>query len=77
MDDGTVVLTQAAVVERRREVLGPTASTLVQPDDIESRAIGFCGNAAHIVRLAAAFQAVHEYHGRAGGAVWLPVAEAE
>ena len=77
MDDGSIVLTQAAVVERRCQVLGPAASTLVHPDDIESRAIGFGGDAAHIVRLAAAFQAVHEYHGLACCAVWLPMAEAE
>ena len=77
MDDGSIVLTQAAVVERRRQVFGPAAGSLVHPDDIESRAIGFRGDAAHIVRLAAAFQAMHEDHGLACGAVWLPVAEAE
>ena len=77
MDNGSIVLTQAAVVERRGQVFGPAASTLVQPDNIESCAIGFRGYASHIVRLAAAFQAMHEYHGLAGCAVWLPVAEAE
>ncbi len=77
MDDGSIVLTQAAVVERRRQVLGPATGPLVHPDDIESRAIGFRGDAAHIVRLAAAFKSVHEYHGLACCAGWLPVAEAE
>jgi hypothetical protein len=77
MDDGSIVLTQAAVVERRRQVLGPATGPLIHPDDIESSAIGFRCDAAHIVRLAAAFKAVHEYHGLACCAVWLPVAEAE
>jgi len=50
---------------------------LIHPDDIESRAISFRGDATHIVRLAAAFKAVHEHYGLACCAVWLPVAEAE
>jgi len=77
MNDGSIVLTQAAVVERRRQVLGPATGPLVHPDDIESGAIGFRGDATHIVRFAAAFKAVHEHYGLACCAVWLPVAEAE
>src|SRR5262245_49682584 len=73
MDDSSIVLTQAAVVERRRQVLGSSTRTLVHSDHIEARTIGFRGDAAHIVRLAAAFKAVHEHHGLAGCAVWLPV----
>jgi hypothetical protein len=77
MNDGSKVLTQAAVVKRRREVFGSAARPLVHPDDIESRTISFRSNATHIVRLAAAFKAMHEDHGPACRAVWLPVAEAE
>jgi hypothetical protein len=77
MNDGSIVLTQAAVVERRREVFGSAARPLVHPDDIESRPIGLRGDTAHIVRVAAAFKTVHEDYGPACGAVWLPMAEAE
>jgi len=58
-------------------VLGSATGPLVHPDDIESRAIGFRGDAAHVVRLATAFKTMYEYHGLACGAVWLPVTEAE
>ena len=55
----------------------PATRSLVHTDGIESCAIGFRCDAAHIVRLAAAFEAVQEYDGRRGRPVWLPVAEAE
>lgn len=77
MDDSLVVLTQAAAVERRCEVFDPATGSLVHSDDIKSRAIGFRGDAAHIVRLTAAFKAVHQYNGLARCAMRLPVAEAE
>src|ERR1043165_2870515 len=77
MNDSSIVLTQAAIVERRREVFGSAARPLVHPDDIESGTICFRGDTTHIVRLAAAFKAMHEDHGPACRAVGLPVAEAE
>jgi hypothetical protein len=77
MDDGSIVLTQAAVVERRCEVLGPATRTLIHPDNVESRAIGFRGDTPHIVRLAGTLKTMHEYHGLTRGAMRLPVAKAE
>jgi hypothetical protein len=77
MDDGPIVLTQAAVVQRRREVFGPAARTLIHPNDIESCAIGLRSDAPHIVRLTGTLKTMHEYYGLACGAVRLPVTEAE
>ncbi len=58
-------------------MLSSATGPLIQSDDIAARAIGFCGDAAHIVRLAAAFQAMHQDQGPAGGTMGLPVAVPE
>ena len=59
------------------QVLDPAAVPLVQPDDVESPLLGRVRRPQHVVRLAAAFQAVHEDQGGAPFGVGLPVGVAE
>lgn len=59
------------------QVLGPAAVPLVQPDDVESPLLGHVRRPQHVVRLASAFQSVHEEQGGAPFGIGLPVGVAE
>ena len=65
------------MVEPSREVLGATAISLVEPNDIQAGPTGFVGNAPNVVGFTRAFEPVQ--HEQRGMEPWLrlPVALAK
>src|SRR5690349_24838444 len=56
-------------------MFGPATSSLIHANDIETRAIGLCRDAAHVARIAAAFKPMDQDHGGRRLAIVLPMAE--
>jgi hypothetical protein len=65
------------VIESGRQVLGSTAVALVESDHVEPGPPRFPGDAAHVMRVAAPFQAMDQDERGMSVSVRLPVAVAE
>ncbi len=76
-DHRPVIVTEAAVVERRGQVLRASAVSLVQADHIHPRPPGLGGDPTHVVGLARAFQPMQQQDRWALLSLSLPVAVPE
>ena len=76
LDDGSIIVTEPAVVQSRSQVVGAAAGTLVHTDDVKSSAVGFGRHPAHVVGICGALKPVEQDEGRGARGVRLPVTEA-
>ena len=65
------------MVERGRERVGAATSALVVADDVHPRSQRLLRDAAHILRIARAFESMHNDNGQRPGTIRLPVVVAE
>ena len=73
-EDAQRIRREAGVIQALRQVLGPAAVPLIEPDDVEAGGEGLVGEAAHVVRVARPLETVQHQQRRAGLTAGLPVA---
>src|SRR2546429_5016839 len=62
--DGAIVTTHTGIVKRRSKRFGAAAIPLVQPHDMKAAVKRFLGDASHVIRIARAFQPMHQNENR-------------